>query len=179
MKIEKYYLIINHFLLSKYIYSSLIQYPLFINLMFNTIICFTQKNKYFLLSNLIFIFLFFNPYVKTYFFFKSSLVNIVCISLRGLMPILRFIFNFIFVYFPLIDSFFAEFKILSQTNIVKICFFKFPVLLELNSLFLSFEFLYLFLNTSKFQLEFILKKKKNDLMNYNYLHMLKLPLLLK
>lgn len=179
MKIEKNNFFINHFLLSKYTYNTLASYPLLINFNFNVVLYYKQKHKFFLFINLLFLLLFFNPNLKTRFFFKTSPINILQINLRSSHSILQFIYNFIYIYFPLIDSFSTELKLLTKHNNVKFCFFKFPLLLELNLLFFSLEYLYIFLNTYKFQLEFIFKKQKNNLVNYNLLQLLKLPILLK
>ena len=168
----------TYLFMSKYTYKSLINLPTLIYLNFNIILHYKQKNKYFLFINLLLLILFFNPNMKTRFFFKTTSINILQINLRNQNNILQFLFKFIFIYFPLIDSFSTELKIIQKKNIVKCCFFKFPLLFELNILFLSLEYLYLFLNNYKFQLVFHFKKKKNNLINYNLLQYFKLPITL-
>jgi hypothetical protein len=169
-------LIFNNFLQSKYTFKSLLNYPKIKRLDFNIIIVYKQKNKYYLFINIILLLLFFNTNLKTQFFFKISSINILKLTLRGQNSILRFLSTFIYIYFPLIDSFSAELKFFPKKNIVTFCFFKFPLLFELNILFISLEYLYTFLNNYKFQLSFHFKKKKNYLSNYNLLQMFKFPL---
>ena len=176
MNIKKIKLNINYFWISKYNYTNLLFPPQIINLIFNIIIYYKQKYKYFLFINLILLLIFFNPYIKTRFFFKCSPINIIQLNLRGQNTILKFINNYIYTYLPLIDSFNAEFRFFKKKNYIKFFFFKFPLLFELNNLFISLEYLYLFLNAYKFQLEFQLIKKKNNIINYNLLHYLKFPL---
>ena len=137
-----------------------------------------QKNKYFLFITIILLFLFFNPNTKTRFLFKGSVINILQITLRNETTIFQFLTNFIYIYLPLLDSFSAEVRYLTKKNIVKFCFFKFPLLFELNNFFHSLEHLYMFLNSYKFQLEFHLKKQKNQIMHLNLMTFLKLPLLI-
>lgn len=90
--------------------------------------------------------------------------------------ILNFIKNFIYISFPFIDSFTTEFKVIYTHLIIKICFFKFPLIYELNIFFILFDFLHIYLNSYKFQLEFYLKKKNKTIINLNYLHFFKIPL---
>jgi hypothetical protein len=165
--------------LLKYTLKQLNNYPKIHNLSFNVILYYKQKNKFFLFITIIMFFLFFNPNLKTRFLFKTSQINILQITLRDEKTILAFINNFIYIYFPLIDSFTAEFKYLKNKNIIKFCFFKFPLLFELHTFFQSLEHLFFFLNTYKFQLTFHLKKQKNTSIYSNLLHIIKLPLLIK
>lgn len=178
MKNLKINITLNYFWLSKYLYKSLFEYPTILNLNFNIIIYYKQKYKYFLFMHIIFFLLFFNPNIKSRYFFKLTPVNILQLNLKKQMSIIWFLQTYIYVYFPLIDSFSAELKVSSKNNIIKFSFFKFPLVFELNALFNSLDHLYSFLNNYKFQLEFTLKKRKNNLINYNYLHYLKLPILL-
>ena len=88
-----------------------------------------------------------------------------------------FLHNFIYNYFPLIDSFSAEFKYILKNQIITVTFYKFPLFFELNVLFLSLENLIIMLNNYKFDLRFFFKKQKNLIKNYNLLHILKFPLI--
>ena len=155
--------------MSKYTYVSLFNFPKITTFNFNVVLHYKQKQKYFLFINIIILLFFFNPNIKTRFLFKISPVTLLQITLRNQNFISNFINNFVYVYLPLIDSFSAEFKNLQKKNIIKFIFFKFPLLIELNTLFTSLEHLQIFLNTYKFQLEFHFKKTKNLLSNYNFL----------
>lgn len=161
MEINTNKMILNNLILSKYNQNSITSFPKIINCNFTVALYYKQKHKYFLFINIMLLLLFVNPYIKTRFFFKTSPINIIQINLRGQNTILNFMANFIEIYFPLIDSFLIEFKFSLKHNTIKFNFFKFPLLFELNILFLSLEHLYLFINNYKFQLEFNLKKKKN------------------
>ena len=169
---------INNVLLSKYIYTSLLNYPRILLLTFTVLFYYKQKQKYTFFINIIFLIFFFNSNFKTRFFFKNSVVNILKLNLRGSNSIYIFISNFIFLYLPLIDSFSLECKFVFNTHNMKFCFFKFPLLFELSYVFNSLEFFYVFLNTFKFQLEFQLKKKRNSFYNSNLLQILKFPLVI-
>ena len=175
---KKQYCLYN-FLLSKYTYNAVFSYPRIITLTFAVTLYYKQKHKFLIFLHIILLLLFTNPNMKTQFFFKTAPINLVRLQLKGSNAILCFIFNFIYIYFPLIDSFSCELKYNLRYNLIKFCFFKFPLLFELNILFLSLEYLYLFLNNYKFQLEFYLKRKKNYLVNYNFLQFLKFPILLQ
>lgn len=171
--------ITKYILQSKYNFTNLQNYPKIISMNLNIVLYYKQKHKYFLFINIILLLIFFNINTKTRFLFKSTQINILQLSIKSDKLISKFLVNFLNIYFPLIDSFSAEFKFFSQKNIFKFSFFKFPLIFELNSLFTSLEHLYNFLNNYKFQLQFNLVKQKNFLLNYNYLHILKLPILLK
>lgn len=171
---------INYFSLSKYNYISLFNFPSIINLNFNVLIYYKQKHKYILFINIIFILLFFNPNLKTRYIFKQTPINILQTTLRTQNSIIIFLNNFIYIYFPLIDSFSIENKFfIKNSNIIVFSFFKFPLLFELNTLFNSLDHLYIFLNNYKFQFELKLKKQKNNFINLNLIQFLKLPLLIK
>ena len=166
---------LNNYLLSKYNYVKLKKFPKIESMCFNLILNNKQKNKYYLFLNMILMIIFFNPNTKTRFLFKTSQINILELNFKSEHLILRFLFNFIYIYFPQIDSFTAEFKFFLKKNAIKFSFFKFPFIFELNSLFGSIDYLYSFMNNYKFQLNFILKKQKNHLLNYNVLQYYKLP----
>ena len=168
-------LIIYNLLLSKYTLKQ-INFPKIQSLFFNIILYYKQKNKFFIFISIIMLFIFFTPNFKTRFLFKISQINILQINLRNEKTIFKFIYNFIYLYFPLIDSFVTEFKYLQKKNLIKFSFFKFPLIFELNTFFHLIENLLSFLNIFKFQLKFQLKKKKNILINCNFLQMLKIPL---
>lgn len=168
-------ILIHNLWISKYTLKQL-NYPKIQNMFFNIILYYKQKNKFFIFITILLLFLFFTPNFKTRFFFRISQINILQINLRNETTIFKFIKNFIYIYFPLIDSFAAEFKYLNKKNIIKFHFFKFPLLFELNTFFHNIEHLIIFLNSYKFQLNFHLKKKKNVSTYLNYLSMLKIPL---
>lgn len=176
MCIRKQEFLIYNFLISKYNYSLLFNSSLLKKLTFTIILYYKQKYKYYLFINIIMLLFFVNPYLKTRFLYKNNSFNILQLNLSHQRNIIIFLTNFIVVYFPLIDSFSIEFKFFKKDNIIKFCFLKFPLLFELNILFLSLEYLYIFLNNYKFQLEFHFKKRKNTLINCNFLHILKLPI---
>jgi len=100
--------------------------------------------------HLLFLILFFSPYLKTRFLFNSSPINILQILLRSECSIAKFIHNFVNIYFPLIDSRLLELKMIPKKHVMKFFFFKFPLLLELNFFFSIFEDLQIFLNAYKF-----------------------------
>jgi hypothetical protein len=166
----------NYFFQSKYI-STTLNYPKIISLSFNSVIFYKQKNKIFLFIKIIYLF-FFNQTSTSSFSLKNSNINILKVKLRNYNSIVTFLSTFIFIHLPLIDSFSTEFKPFLQGQVYTFCFFKFPILFELNVLFSSLEYLLVFLNNYKFELQLFFKKQKNNSKNINLLHMLKLPLLL-
>lgn len=174
MKLHNFY--IHNLWLSKYTLKQLNNYPKIQSLSFNAVIYYKQKNKFFLFITIIMLFLFFTPNLKTRFFFKISHINILQIILRTEKMIFHFLYNFIYIYFPSIDSFTADLKYLTKKNIIKFCFFKFPLQFELNTFFHSLEHLLIFLNSYKFQLILQMKKQKNTSTYSNLLRVFKLPL---
>lgn len=167
----------NYYFQSKYIFTTLDNYPKLISLTFNSVIYYKQKHKLFLFIKIIYLLLF-NSTITSSFFFKNSNINILQVKLRNYTSILKFLDTFIFIHLPLIDSFSTEFKYLIRGQVYKFCFFKFPILFELNVLFSSLEYLLVFLNNYKFELQLFFIKQKTNSKNIQLLHMLKLPLLI-
>lgn len=178
MKIQKTKTFLNYYLLSKYTYVTIKRFPKILSMSYNIILTYKQKNKFFIFLHIIIMLIFYNPSTKTRFLFKTHQMNILEINFKSEKSIFFFIHNFIYIYFPRIDSFSAELKFFSQKNIVSFSFFKLPLIFELNSLFNSIEYLYNFINSYKFQLNFILKKQKNNIINFCFLQYLKFPILL-
>lgn len=169
----------KNYFISKYNYTTIKNFPRIEYMNYNLVLNYKQKNKYFLFINMVLMLIFYNTNMKTRFLFKTSQTNILELSLKSEHLIFSFIENFIYIYFPQIDSFSAEFKFFYSKNIIKFTYFKFPIIFELNSLFNSIEYLYNFINNYKFQLNFFLKKQKNVLLNCNFLQYYKLPILIK
>ena len=173
---NKFY--IQYYLLSKYTYKTNLNYPFFIKLNLNASFYYKQRVECLLFLHLLFLIFFFKSNFKTDFLsLKQSIpLNVLQIQLRGEKVIWKFIQNFIYISLPFIDTFTAEFKV-SITNLsIKLCFFKFPLIYELNIFFILLDYLHIYLNSYKFQLEFFLKKKKKLIINYNYMHFFKIPL---
>lgn len=169
---------VDYFFLSKYTFRSLSHFPRIRILNFNIILYYKQKYKHFLFLHILILLFFFNVNILTRFYLKVFPVNILQIKLRNSISLYRFLNNFFYVYFPLIDSFSTEFKVFFSQDIIKFNFFKFPLVYELNLFFLSMEYLYLFLNNYKFQLEFYLRKKRKTAVNLSLLQYYKFPLFL-
>lgn len=170
---------INYYWISKYNNINLKNFPEIDFINYSIVLLYKQKNKYYLFINMILFLIFFNPNTKTRFLFKTTQINILELHLKSKILILKFLNNFIFIYFPLIDSFSTEFKFIMKKNTIIFSFFKFPLLFELNSLFNSIEYLYTFLNNYKSQLQISFKKQRNNMSNYSLLQFYKLPLLIK
>ena len=173
---NKYY--IHYYFLSQYTYTNLFNFPSFFLFNFNVTFYYKQRIECLLFLQLLFLIFFFESLIKTQFFTTKQLLplNVLQIQIRGETGILNFIKNFIYISFPFIDSFTTEFKVIYTHLIIKICFFKFPLIYELNIFFILFDFLHIYLNSYKFQLEFYLKKKNKTIINLNYLHFFKIPL---
>lgn len=173
---NKFY--IQNYLLSKYTYNTLLNFPSFILFNFNATFYYKQRNECLLFLHLLFLIFFFDSTIKTKFFSTKHFLplNILQLKLRSENLIFKFIKNFIYISLPFLDSFVAEFKIISTNMIIKLCFFKFPLIYELNVFFMLFDYLHIYLNTYKFQMEFYLKRKKKQIINFNYLHFFKIPL---
>lgn len=169
---------LNIYLLSKYSYTQIKNFPQIKLMTYNLVLNYKQKNKYYLFIHMIIMLIFYNPSAKTRFLFKTQQMNILELKLKSRKSIFQFLHNFIYIYFPRIDSFSTEFKFFDERNIIKFSFFKFPLIFELNTLFNSIEYLYSFINTYRFQLNLFFKKQKNFLLNYTYLQYYKLPILL-
>ena len=168
----------HNYLLSKYNYIHIKNFPKLNTMHFSILLNYKQKNKFYIFLHMIILLIFYNPNTKTRFLFKTHQINILEIKFKSENSISFFLHNFIYIYFPRIDSFSADFKFFSGKNIISFSFFKFPLIFELNSLFNSIEFLYTFINTYKFQLNFSFKKQKNAIINYCFLQYLKLPVLI-
>lgn len=169
----------HNYLISKYNYIHIKNYPSIQSMTYRLVLSYKQKNKYFLFINMILMLIFYNPNTKTRFLFKTSQINILEIHFKSDNSIYNFIHNFVYIYLPQIDSFSAEFKFFSRKNSLQFTFFKFPLVFELNSLFNSIEYLYNFISNYRFQLVFNLKKQKNSLLNYTFLQYHKLPIHIK
>ena len=181
MLILKNKLYINNFLISKYNYKSLLSIPVILSLNFNVIFYYRQRIEYLIFLNLLLLVFFFHSQIKTRFYCAhiEAPYNVLQIRLRTEQSILKFIQNFIYVSLPFIDSFILEGRIQYNLTFVKLNFFKFPLVYELNIFFSAFDYIHIYLNAFKFQLEFHFKKKKKLLVNYNLLQLLKLPISLK
>lgn len=181
MLILKNKLYIRNLLISKYNYKSLLNFPLIHSLHFNVIFYYRQRIEYLIFLNILLLVFFFQPQIKTRFYCShiEAPYNVLQIDLRKEISILKFIQNFIYVSFPFLDSFILEGRIQSNLTFVKLNFFKFPLIYELNIFFSAFDYIHIYLNAFKFQLEFHFKKKKKLLINYNYLQFLKLPIAIK
>jgi hypothetical protein len=173
---DKFY--IQNYLLSKYTYNTLLNFPSFILFNFNTTFYYKQRVECLLFLHLLFLIFFFDSTIKTQFFTTKQLfpLNMLQIKLRSEKIIIKFIKNFIYLSLPFLDSFTAEFKIITTNTVITLCFFKFPLIYELNVFFVLFDYLHIYLNAHKFQMEFYLKKKKKVIINFNYLHFFKIPL---
>ncbi|MBS1736517.1 MAG: hypothetical protein JSS98_07900 [Bacteroidetes bacterium] len=173
---EKFY--IQNYLLSKYTYTTLLNFPTFILFNFITTFYYKQRIECLLFLHLLFLIFFFDSTLTTQFYTTKQLMplNILQIKLRKEYTILKFVKNFIYISLPFLDTFTAEFKIIFTNTIIKLCFFKFPLIYELNVFFILFDYLHIYLNIYKFQIEFYLKTKKKPQINFNYLHFFKIPL---
>ena len=88
-----------------------------------------------------------------------------------------FLYNFIYIYLPFIDSFLTQWKTILNKQIISLSFFKFPLILELNVIFLEIDYLTTFMKNYKFQINLILTTQKNTAKIFNLLYQLKLPLI--
>ena len=167
----------NYFLQSKFICNNLYTYPKILLLTFSSVLFYKQKYKLFLFIKIIYLLLF-NNFITSSFYFKHSSINILKIKIRNYKFIVNFLFSYTFMHLPLIDSFSSEFKYTIKNQVYTFCFFKFPIFFELNVVFSSLEYLLVFLNNYKFELQLFFKKQKTNSKNINLLHMLKLPLLI-
>lgn len=170
-------LYVQNYLLSKYTYNTLLSFPSFIFFNFNATFYYKQRIECVFFLHLLFLLFFFDSTMKTLFYTTKKFLplNVLQIKLRSENTIIRFIKNFIYISLPFLDSFTAEFKILFTNTIIKLCFFKFPLIYELNVFFILFDYLHIYLNSYKFQIEFYLKTKKKHQINFNYLHFFKIP----
>lgn len=172
---NKFY--IQNYLLSKYTYNTLLNFPSFILFNFNATFYYKQRLECLLFLHLLFLIFFFNSRITTQYLSTKQIfpLNLLQIQIRGEHGITQFIKNFVILSFPFLDSFTADFKVISVNTIIKLCFFKFPLIYELNIFFIFFDYLHIYLNTYKFQMEFCFKTKKRIVINFNYLHFLKIP----
>lgn len=167
----------NYFFQSKYIFTFSSISPKIILLTFSSVLFYKQKYKLFLFIKIIYLLLF-NNNIDSTFYFKHSSINLLKIKIRNYKSIVNFLFTFVYMHLPLIDSFSTEFKFSIKNQVYTFCFFKFPIFFELNVLFSSVDYLLVFFNTYKFELQLFFKKQKTNSKNINLLHMLKLPLLI-
>ena len=176
ISIVKTYVYNNYFFLSKYNLNSSLYYPKILTLEYKTLIYLKKKNKLFLLLNIVYL-LFFNSKIKTHFIYKNSNINIVFTKIKSQNQMYVFLYNFIYIYLPFIDSFLTQWKTILNKQIISLSFFKFPLILELNVIFLEIDYLTTFMKNYKFQINLILTTQKNTAKIFNLLYQLKLPLI--
>ncbi len=133
---DKFY--IQNYLLSKYTYNTLLNFPSFILLNFNATFYYKQRIECLFFLHLLFLIFFFDSIISTQFNATKQLLplNILQIKLRSENIIIKFIKNFIYISLPFLDSFTAEFKTIFTNTVIKLCFFKFPLIYELNVFFI-------------------------------------------
>lgn len=166
----------NYYFQSKYNTISLNNYSQIIKLTFRTLVYLKRKNKFFLFLKILHL-LMFNNKSNSFFIFKNTNINFITTVLTSKSQIFIFLHHYVNVYLPLIDSFFVDSKILFKKELITLSFFKFPLFFELNIIFSSIEYLLSFLNSYKYQLEFLLTIQKNKRKNIVFLQSLKIPLL--
>ena len=174
--IKKNHLYNNYYFQSKYSMNNIVDYPKILMLEFKTLVFLKNKKKLCLFLNIIHL-LIFNKKIRSVFIYKNTNINIMFTKIRSQYQVYLFLNNFIFIYLPLIHSFSTESKYQIKKQRITFYFLKFPLILELNAIFLTIENVVIFMNNYKFQVQLFLTANKNQTKNFTLLHQLKLPLI--